>query len=301
MQFTLQSQSHCRLYQGRLQHVPHSTALQGSFVRSSFHKSRSSIKRPLHLSTPKTQENSDTSPTSYGEIQTVGSTGGSSSKSRLGFLDASADDDDLQSYKNAKREVQHDAEEAKQEAGNRFAAFKENITAATGDLQEDLQQLNVEELLENVADPKEFGKRGEPLFFGQLLLLVLIFFPPTFFKTLVSSIGLISIIGGLFTSILGVRDMGGSFYPFTAARKGNKLITKGLFRYVRHPIYCGLCFLSFGLCAVTGSQARLALSVAFWILLNYKANVEEAEMERIHGEQYSEYSSRVSKLVPGIF
>ena len=90
------------------------------------------------------QENSDTSPTSYGEIQTVGSTGGSSSKSRLGFLDASADDDDLQSYKNAKREVQHDAEEAKQEAGNRFAAFKENITAATGDLQEDLQQLNVE-------------------------------------------------------------------------------------------------------------------------------------------------------------
>ena len=29
--------------------------------------------------------------------------------------------------------------------------------------------------------------------------------------------------------ILGVRDMGSSFYPFTAARKGNKLVTKGLF------------------------------------------------------------------------
>lgn len=40
----------------------------------------------------------------------------------------------------------------------------------------------VQELLENVADPKQFGKRGEPLFFGQLLFLILIVFPPTFFK-----------------------------------------------------------------------------------------------------------------------
>lgn len=29
--------------------------------------------------------------------------------------------------------------------------------------------------------------------------------------------------------ILGVRDMGSNFYPFTAARQGNKLVTKGLF------------------------------------------------------------------------
>ena len=40
----------------------------------------------------------------------------------------------------------------------------------------------MQDLLENVADPKEFGKRGEPLFFGNLLLLALIFFPPSFIK-----------------------------------------------------------------------------------------------------------------------
>lgn len=38
-------------------------------------------------------------------------------------------------------------------------------------------------------------------------------------------------------------------------------------------MYCGLSFLTFGLCAITGSQARLALSVAFWTLLNYKASL----------------------------
>ena len=40
-------------------------------------------------------------------------------------------------------------------------------------------------------------------------------------------------------------------------------------------MYCGLSFLTFGLCAITGSQARLALSVAFWILLNYKASLTQ--------------------------
>ena len=115
--------------------------------------------------------------------------------------------------------------------------------------------------------------------------------------------------------ILGVRDMGSNFYPFTAARNGNKLVTKGLFSklpscllvqhavrlsccvtlpqppnvlqkstdmlrhiagYVRHPIYCGLGFLTFGLCAITGSQARLALSVACWILLHHQVRIDLA-------------------------
>lgn len=43
--------------------------------------------------------------------------------------------------------------------------------------------------------------------------------------------------------------------------------------YVRHPIYCGLGFLTFGLCAITGSQARLALSVACWILLHHQVRI----------------------------
>ena len=89
---------------------------------------------------------SDTSPTSYGEIETVGSTSDGQPKSGRGFYDASSDDDDrpLDSLKDTQREVQEDAEEAKEEAGNRFGRFKANIQAATGDLQGDLGQLDVE-------------------------------------------------------------------------------------------------------------------------------------------------------------
>ncbi|DBA69133.1 TPA: hypothetical protein ACH3X2_013101 [Trebouxia sp. C0005] len=115
------------------------------------------------------QGGSDTSPTSYGEVETVGSTSDSQSKWGRGFRDATEDDDDRpsESLKATQGGVQQDAEEAKQDVDNRFGRFKADIQAATGDLQEDLGQLDVEELFEHVADPKEFGTRGEPLFFGQ--------------------------------------------------------------------------------------------------------------------------------------
>lgn len=226
--------------------------------------------------------------TSYGDVEPIGSVAKSQPEPAKGSYVPQDDNTGI-------------SDQDREEAAQVVKEVKEDITAPTGDIDQDLEQLNVEELLENVADPKQFGKRGEPLFFGQLLFLILIFFPPTFFKTLVTSLGLLATIGGIFVAFVGVRDLGSNFYPFTSARPGNKLVTKGFFRYVRHPMYCGLCALTFGLCAITGSQARLALSVGFWLLMNHKADLEEAEMERVHGEQYTEYKSHVSKLIPGIF
>lgn len=92
------------------------------------------------------QGGSDTSPTSYGEVETVGSTSDSQSKWGRGFRDATEDDDDRpsESLKATQGGVQQDAEEAKQDVDNRFGRFKADIQAATGDLQEDLGQLDVE-------------------------------------------------------------------------------------------------------------------------------------------------------------
>ncbi len=65
--------------------------------------------------------------------------------------------------------------------------------------------------MENVADPKEFGKRGEPLFFGQLLLLTLIFFPPKFF-TVTNPSADVHALHALHISSLGDICLSLSFY-----------------------------------------------------------------------------------------
>jgi len=70
---------------------------------------------------------------------------------------------------------------------------------------------SLQELMENVADPKEFGKRGEPLFFGQLLLLTLIFFPPKFF-TVTNPSADVHALHALHISSLGDICLSLSFY-----------------------------------------------------------------------------------------
>lgn len=42
---------------------------------------------------------------------------------------------------------------------------------------------------------------------------------------------------------LGAKDMGSNFYPFTAARKGNKLVTKGLFSKLAACLTNSVCTL----------------------------------------------------------
>ena len=82
------------------------------------------------------QETSGTTPTSYGQIETVGSTA-SGSESDKGFY---GDDDDS----DRPLPDQHTAEQVGEQAEEKFDDFKEEITSATGDLEEDLGRLNVE-------------------------------------------------------------------------------------------------------------------------------------------------------------
>ncbi|KAL0027974.1 hypothetical protein WJX79_007422 [Trebouxia sp. C0005] len=120
----------CLTQQGLWQRSAHRSPLQGSGVCKSFCRSRSGIRRPLQFTTPRTynfgaykQGGSDTSPTSYGEVETVGSTSDSQSKWGRGFRDATEDDDDRpsESLKATQGGVQQDAEEAKQDMLRSFS------------------------------------------------------------------------------------------------------------------------------------------------------------------------------------
>jgi len=94
------------------------------------------------------QESSDTSPTSYGEIETIGSTSGSTSGQ--GQYDYTDDDSDrpLDSLKESTKETaesaQESADSAQHKVGHKFDELKDDIKSATGDIEEDLGQLNVE-------------------------------------------------------------------------------------------------------------------------------------------------------------
>jgi len=81
-----------------------------------------------------------------------------------------------------------------------------------------------------------------------------------------------------------------------------KLITSGLYNYVRNPMLTGLFFLMFGLGILLGSLSLVLIFTPLFILLNvlYIKAIEEKEMEKKFGDEYLEYKKRMPMFLPGL-
>lgn len=81
-------------------------------------------------------------------------------------------------------------------------------------------------------------------------------------------------------------------------RGDRKLLTSGIYGFVRHPQYLGITLLSLG---VTIRSLR-PLSFIAWITLLFGylvlASLEERNLIRIYGQRYEEYSRRVAFIIP---
>jgi protein-S-isoprenylcysteine O-methyltransferase Ste14 len=83
--------------------------------------------------------------------------------------------------------------------------------------------------------------------------------------------------------------------------KTSALVTSGIFRYIRHPLYGSLLFLSWGafLKELNWYSACLVLGASF--LLVKTARADEAECVRYFGSPYEEYMRRTKMIVPFLF
>lgn len=83
------------------------------------------------------------------------------------------------------------------------------------------------------------------------------------------------------------------------ARRENRLVTDGLYRFVRHPQYTGLFIALFGEGIVHWptifSVALFPVIVLAYYLL---ARSEERKVEEEYGEKYREYRRRVTMFIP---
>lgn len=82
------------------------------------------------------------------------------------------------------------------------------------------------------------------------------------------------------------------------AAKGQRLVTEGLYGYVRHPQYCGLFLVTAGFLIQWPSLTTLVM----WPILifaYYKlARREEREIEKRFGQEFLEYKKRVPEFFP---
>ncbi len=112
--------------------------------------------------------------------------------------------------------------------------------------------------------------------------------------------GVALIVLGAGTLMAAMLTLGSSLTPFPKPRRRAQLITHGVFRYVRHPIYSGLISASIGWALVWLSVAGLLYSALVLVFFDRKARREEAWLtERF--PDYAMYMRRVRRFLPGVY
>jgi protein-S-isoprenylcysteine O-methyltransferase Ste14 len=86
-----------------------------------------------------------------------------------------------------------------------------------------------------------------------------------------------------------------------AFEKTSSLVTSGIYRYIRHPLYSSLLFLTWGIFFKALTWSGLLLTLAATLLLFATARADEAECLRFFGTSYQAYMKRSKRFVPFLF
>lgn len=90
-----------------------------------------------------------------------------------------------------------------------------------------------------------------------------------------------------------------SAFLLTSAKKKNKLATTGIYALIRHPMYAGIIILvNPALAILLRSWSLLEACLIFYFIWRHFVKKEEKQLIKDFGEEYKEYSKKVSCLFP---
>ena len=86
-----------------------------------------------------------------------------------------------------------------------------------------------------------------------------------------------------------------------AFEKTSTLVTTGIYRYIRHPLYSSLFLLAWGIFFKAPSGLGLLLALGATVFLVLTARADDAECIRFFGTEYQEYMNQTKMFVPYVF
>ena len=114
--------------------------------------------------------------------------------------------------------------------------------------------------------------------------------------------GLTCLAIGLWLFFRSHADLGTNWSVTLELRQEHRLITQGVYRAIRHPMYSALALYSVGQALVIPNWvAGFSNLIAFALLLALRLGAEEKMMAEQFGDEYAAYSSRTKRLVPGVW
>src|SRR5215471_18845921 len=114
--------------------------------------------------------------------------------------------------------------------------------------------------------------------------------------------GVICFVFGLWLFYRAHADLGTNWSLTLELREHHQLITRGVYRQIRHPMYSALALYSLAHALVIPNWvAGPSNMIAFAILLALRVEAEERMMRDEFGDQYAAYAARTKRLIPGVW
>jgi protein-S-isoprenylcysteine O-methyltransferase Ste14 len=76
------------------------------------------------------------------------------------------------------------------------------------------------------------------------------------------------------------------------------LVKSGIYRYIRHPLYCSLLLLGTGVMFKDPGTAQIIIGVINIVAIFLTARIEEKEMTAKFGDQYTDYIEQSKMFIP---
>ena len=115
------------------------------------------------------------------------------------------------------------------------------------------------------------------------------------------SIGLALIFIGLTIMIVSQVTLWKNYSGFVVIKKGHRLITHGIYRFTRNPIYLGALMVFTGLPVYSASLYGLSTMVILVPIFLFRIKMEEALLSEHFGDEYEAYRKVTRKLIPFLY
>jgi len=88
-------------------------------------------------------------------------------------------------------------------------------------------------------------------------------------------LGILIIIIAFIIMLVSIKDLGRNLSPFPRPIKNSNLVTTGIYRFTRHPMYYSLIFISIGVFIIKLSIYYLFLTISLALIIKFKIALEE--------------------------
>jgi protein-S-isoprenylcysteine O-methyltransferase Ste14 len=116
----------------------------------------------------------------------------------------------------------------------------------------------------------------------------------------VAGITLIAVGAGIRAWAIG--SLGRFFQYQIEIQSGHHVVTRGPYRFVRHPSYTGIALATMGFALACGDvYALLATVVLMTVGLAVRIRAEERQLTQALGAEYRDFAAHRKRLIPGVW